>query len=197
MKDPTHFDILRSRATQHNVRQVFDELTAAYPQFEYWSGSHNKMLHHYERGGLVRHTCEIVELGLQAIPTLNLCEKVDPIEFYLAALFHDTGKMYDYVKDGEGWKPCQHRRMIHHLPRSCIIWHDIASKFTEVNARYHDLVLHAILAHHGRREAGSPVAPLTRVAWLLHLCDGISARMDDVERLDIVSHTTHGLRAGT
>src|SRR5512137_1658922 len=98
MKDPTHFDILRSRATQHNVRQVFDELLANYPQFEYWPGSHNKMLHHYERGGLVRHTLEIVEVGLHVIPELNLCGKVDPIEFYLAALFHDTGKMYDYAE---------------------------------------------------------------------------------------------------
>lgn len=187
MKDPTHFDILRSRATQHNVRQVFDELLAIYPQFEYWAGSHNKMLHHYERGGLVRHTLEIVEVGLHVIPELNLCEKVDPIEFYLSALFHDTGKMFDYEQVSENeWKPTEHRRLIHHLPRSCLIWHDIAGKFTEVNNRYHDSVLHAILAHHGRREAGSPVAPKTRVAWLLHLCDGISARMDDADSLDVV-----------
>lgn len=35
-------------------------------------------------------------------------------------------------------------------------------------------------------EAVSPVAQKTRVAWLLHLCDGISARMDDAETLDVV-----------
>ena len=43
----------------------------------------------------------------------------------------------------------------------------------------HDEVLHAILSHHGRREYGSPVSPSTRIAWLLHLCDSISARMFD------------------
>jgi len=190
MNQVPRIELLRARARQHNVELVFNELLSQYPQFEYWAGSHNKMLHHYEEGGLLRHTTEIIELGLWAIPLLNLCDKVDPIEFYLAALFHDTGKMFDYTMELQGelkvWKPAEHRRLIHHLPRSCIIWHDCVSKYPDVNERYHDRVLHAILAHHGRREAGSPVAPKTRVAWLLHLCDGISARMDDAERLDVV-----------
>lgn len=186
MSEPTHFERLRSHAEKLDMLLVFNELLKQYPQFEYWSGSHNKMCHHYELGGLVRHTSEIIEIGLHIIPTLDLCEKVDPIEFYLAALFHDTGKMYDYEQDGDNWKPTQHRRIIHHLPRSTIIWHDVAREFPVLSAVYHDPVLHAILAHHGRREAGSPVAPLTRVAWLLHLCDGISARMDDADTLDIV-----------
>ncbi len=187
MSKPSRFELLRARSKQFNVGGVFDELITHYPQFEYWSGSHNKMLHHYERGGLVRHTSEIIEVGLWTIPILQMESKVDPIEFYLAALFHDTGKMYDYeeVFPNE-WKPTEHRRLIHHLPRSCLIWHDCVGKFPEVNTRYHDNVLHAILAHHGRREAGSPVAPKSRVAWLLHLCDGISARMDDAESLDVV-----------
>jgi len=47
----------------------------------------------------------------------------------------------------------------------------------------HDEVLHAILAHHNLREWGSPISPATRTAWLLHLCDSISARMDDGERI--------------
>jgi 23S rRNA maturation-related 3'-5' exoribonuclease YhaM len=61
-------------------------------------------------------------------------------------------------------------------------------KFPELNTRYHDSVLHAILAHHGRREAGSPVAPKSRIAWLVHLSDQISARMADADTLDIIGH---------
>jgi len=53
----------------------------------------------------------------------------------------------------------------------------------------HDKVLHAILAHHGCREAGSPVAPKTREAWLVHFCDGISARMDDADTWDIIKRS--------
>ena len=39
---------------------------------------------------------------------------------------------------------------------------------------------------HGQREWGSPVMPKSRVAWLLHLSDGISARMADCETTDHV-----------
>jgi 23S rRNA maturation-related 3'-5' exoribonuclease YhaM len=43
----------------------------------------------------------------------------------------------------------------------------------------HDNVLHAIIAHHAWREWGSPCTPDTRLAWLLHLCDSLSARLND------------------
>lgn len=190
MKDPTKFEILAARAHQHNVSEVWKDLTYQFPEFEFWSGSHRPDYHHYGRGGLVRHTLEVVELGLHTIPELNLCGKVDPIEYFLAALFHDTGKMYDYEPTDDNykeWRPIDHKRLIHHLPRSAIIWHDTAKKFGEIYERYHDSVLHAILAHHGQREFGSPVAPKTRVAWMLHLCDSLSARMDDADRIDVVN----------
>jgi 3'-5' exoribonuclease len=182
-------------AVKMNVMPVYDELLYRYPDFLDWSGSHNKLLHHYGRGGLARHTWEIVDVGMHIIPQLNLCGKVDPREYYLAALFHDTGKMYDYVPKDKlfvEWAGTEHKRLIYHLPRSALIWHDIIGKFSELNDMYHDVVLHDILAHHGKREFGSPVAPKTHCAWLLHLCDGISARMDDCERLDVVKAPEHG-----
>lgn len=194
MNEPNYSILLRNTAEKLCIADVYDELIKCYPQFEYWSGSHNNLLHHYGDGGLIRHTWEIVEMGLEIIPMLNLYEKVNPAEFYLAALFHDTGKMFDYIHvfdnllGKDEWKSCEHRRLIHHLPRSILIWHDIIEKFPDLNKEYHDGVLHAILAHHGRRDAGSPVAPKTRTAWLVHLCDGISARMDDAETLDVVKN---------
>lgn len=189
MNEPSYNERLLSLSEKLNVAHVFQELVETYPQFPTHSGSHNKLLHHYGTGGLIRHTWEVVDLGMHIIPQLNLCDKVDLTEYYLAALFHDTGKMFDYVRvkgDEDAWEPTEHRRLIHHLPRSVMIWHEIIGKFSGLAMIYHDKVAHAILAHHGRREAGSPVAPKTRVAWLLHLCDSISARMDDAETLDVV-----------
>lgn len=194
LKEPTYPELLRSLGDKLCDCGVYDELVRRYPQFEYWSGSHNKMLHHYGDGGLARHTWEVVNLGMNVIPILNLCEMIDPFEYYLAGLFHDTGKMYDYepvqgsVPEGSPheWNPTSHRRLIHHLPRSVLIFHDVIGKFPELSNKYHDSVVHAILSHHGRRDDGSPVSPKTRVAWLCHLCDGISARMDDAERIDVV-----------
>lgn len=76
----------------------------------------------------------------------------------------------------EGWCAVDHKNKIHHITRSAIVWNSASERLQSCER---DEVTHAILAHHGRREWGSPVIPQTRMAWLLHLCDGISARIDD------------------
>jgi len=197
MNSVNYAELLRNNSRDLGLILVYDELIRQHPNFERWSGSHSTKTHHYGVGELARHTWEIIEIGMHTltIPSMKLSEKIDPIEFYLATLFHDTGKMYDYEEmhssTGIYWKPTEHRRLIYHVPRSALIWHDVISKFPELNEKYHDVVLHDILAHHGKREFGSPVAPKTHCAWLLHLCDSISARMDDADRLDVVKFETH------
>jgi 3'-5' exoribonuclease len=164
-------------------------------RFAICSGSAKPVHHHYGDEGLQKHTFEVVELCLQNneyFKSLNksVCDR----KLFLAALFHDSGKMWDYtysldiLYDGpsdnlgkvEGWIATPHKRNIHHISRSGILWSQAAKDhgFKDEN----DEVLHAILAHHGLREWGSPVSPNSRLAWLLHLCDCISARMDDVDK---------------
>lgn len=194
VQEPTYAELTRAMAVKMGVVQVHDEFIYQYPDFYEWAGSHNKMLHHFGRGGLGRHTWEMIDAGMHLIPILNQCGKIDPREYFMAALFHDSGKMYDYQPKDKlfiEWESTPHKRLIYHLPRSCIIWHDIIGKFSELSDMYHDTVLHAILAHHGAREFGSPVAPRTRTAWLLHLCDSLSARMDDCDTLDVVKNPSH------
>jgi 3'-5' exoribonuclease len=156
-----------------------------------WGGL--KGQHHDFDGGLARHTREVIELCFNTRKTLNLENNIDGIELFLSALYHDVGKMRDYVpnpkfgttEDEPHFIASTHKRLIHHISRSAIIWSNIVIN-TSLYDKYHDPVLHNILAHHGHREYGSPVAPRTQCAWLVHLCDGISARMNDCDRLDII-----------
>jgi 23S rRNA maturation-related 3'-5' exoribonuclease YhaM len=86
------------------------------------------------------------------------------------------------------WKGTEHKRTIHHISRSAITWNR-ACAFHEFDyGKYADSVTHNILSHHGQREWGSPVMPKTKAAWLLHLCDGISARMNDADKCDFVKN---------
>jgi 3'-5' exoribonuclease len=136
-------------------------------------------------------------------------------ELFLASLFHDLGKTYDYtlapsngdeVVFGGDWVKTKHARRIHHVSRGALLFQqacdmyndqfqeewgnaskevwDKAIENAEINEEIQENVTHAILSHHGRREWGSPVAPNTREAWILHLCDGMSARMYDCDTLD-------------
>jgi 23S rRNA maturation-related 3'-5' exoribonuclease YhaM len=200
MHSSTLILIDQAKTLGNDVYKVASELLDD-SRFDIWSGSSKPEQHHYGPHGLTIHTHEIMALAFSAKGNLKL--DIDPIELYLSVLFHDSGKLFDYspvyqdVSDPRGgdeefvtnyidWKPNPHKRLIHHISRSALIWHDAAMIVPQIYDKYHDLVIHNILAHHGRREHGSPVMPKTKAAWLLHLCDSISARMNDCDRLDFV-----------
>ena len=44
------------------------------------------------------------------------------------------------------------------------------------------LLQHMILSHHGEKEFGSPVPPLTKEAFLLHVIDDLDAKMIMIDK---------------
>lgn len=165
-------------------------------EFNLWPSSAKPVHHHYGCYGLIKHTWEVVSLCMQVsdfYPRV-VCKRLA----YLAGLYHDFGKIYDYdynmeINDkGEAyrvWHATDHKMKIHHIPSSFAYWErqynllcnaPLNNKITKSDSQE---IGHAILAHHGHKEWGSPVEPRTKLAFLLHYCDAISARMDDTDRL--------------
>lgn len=148
------------------------------PKFELWSGSSNPNKHHYGKGQLAQHTLEVVQLCL--LNNKYFSTKINEQHLFLAALYHDVGKMWDYepcTNDFSHWKDTEHKNKVYHITRSALEWNNIhqSNLYFDPN----DDILHAILAHHRAREWGSPVEPTNHIAWMLHLCDSMSARMYD------------------
>jgi len=150
--------------------------------FYTWSGSSTPKHHHYGKHGLIVHTKEVIKLCLKCNTTTYAC--IDQDKLFLAALFHDIGKIHDYRpldEKLEEWESTEHKTKIHHIYRSAAIWEENAKRLN-YKQDYIDDVSHAILAHHGCPEWGSPVKPQTKLAWLLHLCDNISAQMYNLKK---------------
>ena len=181
---PVVMDTLRRMASGHRVSKIANEVLSD-PRFAIWGGSSGEGAHHNYHGGLAEHTMEVAQLADANARLLRV--DVNHQELFLAALFHDVGKMWDYeYNEVSGkWQGTKHKRIIHHISRSGVEWVKAVEK-TNSFRESSDNVLHAILAHHGRREWGSPVAPLSRVAWLVHLADQLSARMNDADTNDII-----------
>ncbi len=184
-----HVKALRELATEFGVQDIAALILDDF-RFAHWSASSKHYQHHYGKGGLACHTYEVAALSLE---NRNLIEGFGrPVpserEVYLAALWHDSGKVDDYTEVApDNWTGTPHKRTIHHISRSAILWSRAVDRFPAYRP-IEESVLHAILAHHGQRAWGSPVAPKSRLAWLLHLCDCLSARMSDSDTLDVVEH---------
>jgi 3'-5' exoribonuclease len=152
------------------------------PRFPEWTGSSNPKSHHYGDGGLAQHVLEVTQIGLSQIPYFkSLGRAVNPRHYALAAIFHDAGKMWDYQKIPlNQWTVAPHKHHIHHIARSALLFCETCAAFPIITQEEQDEITHAILSHHGQRAWGSTVTPQTPLAWLLHLSDMLSARMNDL-----------------
>lgn len=180
------FNYLEEYANSSGVRSIC-AIVLDDPRFKTWSGSSKPHQHHYGDHGLVIHTAEVVKLCLKNNDLYYTTpNKINERKLFLAALFHDAGKMWDYELNAfKEWQGTPHKRHIHHISRSNMVWCETAIVH-KLDNDLKDEISHAILAHHGLREWGSPVSPNTRLAWMVHLCDGISARMNDADKWDQV-----------
>lgn len=187
---------LRDHANRLNVLPIAS-LVLDDPRFAIWTASGSPNIHHYGRGGLLRHTTEVVNLCLlNRSAFVGLGHQIDERALYLAALYHDASKLDDYA-----WQPVEtihpahdatpgtwiktpFHKLIHHVAGSAIRFARAVDQ-TQTCQDIEQEVTHAILSHHGLPEWGSAVRPRTRIAHILHLCDNMSACLGHVDTIDL------------
>jgi 3'-5' exoribonuclease len=171
---------LKERATKYgpSVMMLTNHLITN-PEFLACSGSSREGKHHYGTGGLIEHTWDVVDNCLMMAPKYF----VNQAQLFLAALYHDAGKIHDYILTNGQWVTTRHKYRIHHITRSVIMFHEALTILPDTEFAFQNerVITHCILSHHGSRNYGSPVKPQTKMAWILHSCDQISARGTDAE----------------
>lgn len=128
-------------------------------RFFLWAGVSNHSHHHYA-GGLARHTYEVVQIATR----VNVMYGLPSGQVFLSALWHDFGKIWEFAEDGS-----ELAGGVWHVPVSARLYQELVGKPDPA-------VVQAILSHHGRPEWGSAV-PVSKLDWLLHLSDSMSARL--------------------
>lgn len=151
-----------------------------HPQFVEAPGGTTR--HHNYRGGLAEHTLEVAKVCIEMTETGR-----DTWRILTAAVFHDFGKIYEYefqddatVPSGEKIVALPFRDLIRHVAYSFSFFWSVSLSLREDDRMQ---IGHAILAHHGRKEWGSPVEPQTRIACIIHAADMESMRSQGKERL--------------
>lgn len=129
-------------------------------------------IHHEFGSGILHHSLAMADL---ADDVARRYPQVDRDLLVAGALMHDIGKTVEYenplmpMQTVEG-KLCGHIAIMYAEFKKIVDGLNIKSEVPI-------LLEHMILAHHGKLEWGSPVAPATREAWLLSQIDLMDSHM--------------------
>jgi 3'-5' exoribonuclease len=155
---------------ENNDLRDIAQLVIDNQRFIICTGSKEK--HHSYQGGLVVHTSEVMENGLLLCESQSL--DIDQDALRVAIVYHDYGKIYDYVKNIDGsYEYTEHNVLIRHLARS---YAEFMSVSINIDEKTRNKIGHIILAHHSRKLWGSPVEPVLPEAFIIHAADHISAQ---------------------
>jgi len=123
-----------------------------------------KMYHHAYIGGLLEHSLAVVRL------CSFVCDEHPEIDRDLlitAAILHDVGKTRAYTA-GPILDFTNEGKLIDHLVEGALMVQGAVDSIEGFPQDLRNRLLHAVLAHHGALERGSPVVPKTLEALALH-----------------------------
>lgn len=131
-------------------------------------------IHHAYVRGLAQHSLEVAQ---NVITYCNMGYSINYDIAVATALIHDIGKVYElsnfpenaYTDEG---KLLGHISIGANLIKRCIDEIEGFPKAMELD------ILHVILSHHGNKEMGSPVVPMTIEAIAVHNADKASAEIN-------------------
>ncbi len=139
-----------------------------------------KLWHHACVGGLVEHTWSVMRLC--EIIGEHYEKNVDIELLKTAAFLHDIGKIYEFEITGFIDYSTQ-GRLIGHVNIGFQRVSNAILKIEKFPKKLSQQILHCILSHHGEREKGAPVEPMTLEALILSYVDEMDSMVGAFRRI--------------
>lgn len=157
-----------------HLRQLLKEVLGE-PIFQarFFQAPAAKTYHHACVGGLLEHSLDVAR---QVIFCCSRYPEIDRDLAATAALLHDVGKVESYVQHGT-FDFTDAGRLLSHVYIGAALVERAIGQIEDFPLELRLRVLHAILAHHGTLEKGSPVTPRTPEAIVIHYADNLDAAL--------------------
>jgi len=133
--------------------------------------------HHEYVSGLLHHTVTMLKL---ADSVCNIYQDVNKDYLYAGIMLHDVGKIEElsgpalprYTDKG---------KLIGHISLEAAEISEVCNKLSTPE-EIKMVLTHLILSHHGNKEFGSPVEPMTKEAEILHHIDDLDAKLNMIDK---------------
>jgi 3'-5' exoribonuclease len=168
--------IVDREATNPWVRQLLDSTLRRYgDRLRVWPAA--QLVHHAYRGGLLEHVLKLSEVGVSVARLYG----ADTNLVLAGAVLHDIGKLeeleYECVTQYS-----TAGNLLGHIALGAQV---VSRMVAEIEGFPEDLrieIEHLVLSHHGSREFGSPVEPMTIEAFILASVDDLDAKLHQVRQ---------------
>jgi 3'-5' exoribonuclease len=136
-----------------------------------------QVVHHAYRGGYLEHALKIAVVG----GALARAYDADPDLVAAGAVLHDIGKLQELAYDG-ATSYSREGRLVGHITLGAMMVREAALAIDGFPPELLTAVEHLIVSHHGSRDLGSPVEPMTVEAFILAAADDLDARIHQVRQ---------------
>ena len=143
-------------------------------------------IHHAYRGGFLEHVLAIAGAARALARAYNASEDL----VIAGALLHDIGKLEELAYEVTA-SYSREGRLVGHITLGAIIVRDEARAIAEFPPALLAQIEHMVVSHHGSREFGSPVEPVTVEAFILAVADDLDAKINQI-RQAVADDTTEG-----
>ena len=158
------------------VRELLQRLTLQHAaKLRVWPAA--QTVHHAYRSGFLEHILSVARSSL----VLGTAYGANQDLLTAGALLHDIGKLeeleYDrstsYTRDGN---------LVGHVTLGTMMVHATIAAIPEFPDVLRTQIEHLILSHHGHKEFGAPVEPMTLEAMILSAADDLDAKINQVRQ---------------
>ncbi len=158
------------------IRALLSQVLAAHEaRLKVWPAA--LTVHHAYRGGLLEHVLKLAEVG----SLLAGAYGADADLLLAGAVLHDLGKVEELNYDGAAAYSTR-GNLIGHITLGVMLVRDAARQIDGFPADVLTRIEHLIVSHHGTREHGSPVEPMSVEAFLFSAMDDLDATLNQIRR---------------
>jgi len=159
-----------------HIRALLDRLLQTHgDKLKIWPAA--QTVHHAYRSGLLEHVLKLIET------TTAMADAYDARRDLLIAgvILHDIGKLQELDYDAVTQYSVE-GNLVGHIALGLLMLRDATAALPGFPVELRTELEHLILSHHGTREHGSPVEPMTVEAVLLSACDDLDAKLHQIHR---------------
>ena len=159
-----------------HIRALLDRMLAAHgDKLKIWPAA--QTVHHAYRSGLLEHVLKLIET------TTALADAYGARRGLLIAgvILHDIGKLQELNYDAVTQYSVE-GNLVGHIALGVMMLREATAAQPDFPVALRTELEHLILSHHGTREHGSPVEPMTVEAVLLSVCDDLDAKLHQIHR---------------